>query len=426
MTEIVRRVQSWKDSTYQECRGIWEEVRDDIVPSDHPEQSAAFDRDAEQIAILSRHDMRWRAGLDVASIVLGIVATYAIALFLSPGSGALLVAHGIAVIEGAVMLPALGLPRLISSIMGHQPMRGGDRPRIAALSLIASASTLTAIGWILLPKVSRQSFPLGAHETLHPWPGLSVGLGWMLLFGAQAALALAMLLMVISGAGSLMRWRRETTDPVIGATAPLVHAFYLLGTLNPLGFDRSKVLLIEEVDRASRNIAVALPWGLKMDRPEDRAELLRRCRGAAAFLHTLGPAFATPMHDTIDYARAQIRDMLRALISREYDTLPFREPASAQRAVARVMVRVRSVAVAAIPVTVLAGLQAMGWYPGGTFTDVTILTCALYASSSLMTAIDPNFTTRLATVKNLAGLLADGAKNFVRKSDTPVKESGGA
>lgn len=205
-------------------------------------------------------------------------------------------------------------------------------------------------------------------------------------------------------------------SPGVAASGELVSVLCALSRENPLLYFQVRNDMMKALGRSADSVERDLPRAVRVPDAAGAAVFAQRCQSAARHLRNLRVWVALPKADTPPRLETELISVINALVRGTYDDLPEAEALVASRRgfVADTTLRVRGLVSGVLPLAAIIGARAAGLRLDGVIGDALIAFGVLWASVSLLMALDPRMTERLAAMREVVALLRLGEREHKR------------
>ncbi|MER6812033.1 hypothetical protein ABT299_22425 [Spirillospora sp. NPDC000708] len=268
--------------------------------------------------------------------------------------------------------------------------------------LIDALLTAVTVGFILLALYVRYADgPARVVDLKHAWwmPAIQ-GIGT-----ATVALVVAVMPFMVNG------WLADRAGPAPPTEALFEQLTTILTRLKP---DRRGQLhpqaqreILTALGKTASVLRSGMPAAALGGTQLTRAVVRSRAVEASQAVTDLQLWIALPSATSHEDFRARICDLLRAVLTGEYDRLPVREntPETVRRAWhARLLDGTRTLIIAALPITVLLLAQRLGLTLPSPYGAGATIAASAWAVIVVLGWLDPNFSTHLNATRDLTAL----------------------
>lgn len=219
---------------------------------------------------------------------------------------------------------------------------------------------------------------------------VGIGVFFLLLTAVQGAIT------------SLGNRRSSALYPRATVAYYLVGAEWIAGGGKWLHLVEARTILLEELEFAARALEHDMPRKTASGDPVTDAWLVEQLAQAAAAIRELKHHVVLPAADSVETLATKLHEIAVAFTKNRWSELPKAEVKrlSVRTAGVRLLEIVRSIVIAAIPlgaVTLLSALKVQ-------VPELVMVAAYVWAAVSIITVIDPDFASRLKTVKEVLGL----------------------
>ena len=169
---------------------------------------------------------------------------------------------------------------------------------------------------------------------------------------------------------------------------------------------------IDSLEQLARSLESGLVRRVRLPRPQERAVIQERLRGAATEVRKWQLVLALPTAKTVAQLRVDVLALIKCLLLADYDLLPgSTDPASANTKRLKLAgAKVRELVVAVLPVAILYIATRMDAPIDGALATGLWVFAVGWLVVCLIALIDPNYGSRLGTAREFLSLLksADG------------------
>jgi hypothetical protein len=220
----------------------------------------------------------------------------------------------------------------------------------------------------------------------------------------------------------VMNWwsqRIWMVDPQLAALSDLIYVFAMLRGELSLAKPDAKDAAIRRLRRAGRAVGRGLPRTVALGNGPARQVFADRCRAAGRSIDALCLWVALPRHDTHLVLRRKLAVIAAALATGRYDELPADPPLteSVPQRFRRLVHVLRSLVVAAVPLLGVYLARRLGIHLDGVLGGAVVAFCVAWATVTCLPLLEPAWTERLASVRDLFGTLR--STTSVRHEERP-------